>query len=136
MSKCRLFALDHNLKEVVPNALYSKHLFGTTLSVSVVKFILPGGPAVEAKAHAHGEEASLQVRGACSVFLASGEPGADPEFPMAEGEAMLIPAGILHYGTNSMDAQGVCMRLNVVTPPRKEFGPEDSVTYYPLKGKA
>jgi hypothetical protein len=28
------------------------------------------------------------------------------------------------------------MRLNVVTPPRKEFGPEDSTPYYPLKERA
>lgn len=27
------------------------------------------------------------------------------------------------------------MRLNVVTPPRPEFGPEDSVPYYPLKDR-
>ncbi|HEY0747900.1 MAG TPA: cupin domain-containing protein [Steroidobacteraceae bacterium] len=121
------------MKEAVPGALYSKHLFGTNLSVSVVKLVMPGGPGLVAKSHSHGEEASLQVRGSCSVFLGLGEGQVDPEFPMQEGEAMLIPAQAMHYGSNTLDGQGVCMRLNVVTPPRKEFGPEDGVTYYPLK---
>lgn len=134
MKRCRLFAIDHALKEVVPSALYSKHLFGTTVSVSVVKFVLPGGPALEAKAHAHGEEASLQVRGSCSVFVSGDDRDAHTEVRMAEGEAMLIPAATVHFGTNCFDAAGVSLRLNVVTPPRKEFGPEDSVPYYPLKG--
>ncbi len=135
MPKCRLFAIDDALKEVVPGGLYSKHLFGSSVSVSVVKFVTPAGPALEAKAHAHGEEASLQVRGACTVFLGAGNRSSDAEFPMAEREAMLIPRERLHYGTNTFDAGGVSMRLNVVIPPRKEFGPEDSVTYYPLKGR-
>ena len=52
---------------------------------------------------------------------------------MAQGAAMLIPAQLAHYGSNSFSEEGVCMRLNVVTPPRKEFGPEDSTPYYPLK---
>ncbi len=137
MAKCRVFAIDDNLKEVVPQGLYSKHLFGTAVSVSVVKFVTPQGPHVQAKSHSHGEEASLQIKGACSVFVGTGTGAgtdlADPEYPMAQGAAMLIPAQLAHYGSNSFSEEGVCMRLNVVTPPRKEFGPEDSTPYYPLK---
>ncbi len=99
MAKCRVFAIDENLKEVVPQGLYSKHLFGTTVSVSVVKFVMPQGPAVQAKSHSHGEEASLQIKGACSVFMGAGTNAADPEYPMAQGEAMLIPARAAHYGS-------------------------------------
>ena len=135
MAKCRVFAIDDNLKEVVPQGLYSKHLLGTTVSVSVVKFVMPQGPAVQAKSHSHGEEASLQIKGACSVFVGAGTNAADPEYPMAEGEAMLIPARAAHYGSNSFGGAGVSMRLNVVTPPRQEFGPEDSTPYYPLKDR-
>ena len=148
MAKCRVFAIDDNLKEVVPQGLYSKHLFGTGVSVSVVKFVTPQGPLVQAKSHSHGEEASLQIKGACSVFVGAGlgagtgvragtgtDPG-DPEYPMAQGAAMLIPAQLAHYGSNSFSEEGVCMRLNVVTPPRKEFGPEDSTPYYPLKERS
>ncbi|MGC2032944.1 MAG: hypothetical protein WA642_23210, partial [Steroidobacteraceae bacterium] len=61
-------------------------------------------------------------------------PG-DPEYPMDQGAAMLIPAQVAHYGSNRFSEEGVCMRFNVVTPPRKEFGPEDSTTYYPLKDR-
>jgi len=136
MAKCRLFAIDDDLKEIVPNGLYSKHLFGATVSVSVVKFVMPAGPTLEAKAHTHGEEASLQMRGGCSVFVGSGDRRADEECPMAQGEAMLIPARTPHYGTNTFDRGGVSMRLNVVTPPRQEFGPESSKPYYPLKERA
>ena len=145
MAKCRVFAIDDNLKEVVPQGLYSKHLFGTAVSVSVVKFVTPQGPLVQAKSHSHGEEASLQIKGACSVFVGAGVgagtgvragAGADPEYPMTQGAAMLIPAQLAHYGSNSFSEEGVCMRLNVVTPPRKEFGPEDSTPYYPLKERS
>ena len=92
MAKCRVFAIDDNLKEVVPQGLYSKHLFGMAVSVSVVKFVTPQGPQVHAKSHAHGEEASLQIKGACSVFVGAGTNPGDPEYPMAQGAAMLIPA--------------------------------------------
>lgn len=136
MARCRVFAIDDNLKEVVPRGLYSKHLFGTGVSVSVVKFVKPEGPHVQAKSHTHGEEASLQIKGACSVFVGSGAHLGDPEYPMVQGEAMLIPAQTAHYGSNLFDEAGVCMRLNVVTPPRQEFGPEDSTPYYPLKERA
>jgi quercetin dioxygenase-like cupin family protein len=133
MAKCRVFAIDDHLKEVVPQGLYSKHLFGTGVSVSVVKFVTPQGPHVQAKSHTHGEEASLQIEGACSVFVGAGANPGDPEYPMDQGEAMLIPAKVAHYGSNRFSEEGVSLRLNVVTPPRKEFGPEDSTPYYPLK---
>lgn len=135
MARCRIFAIDDNLKEVVPGGLYSKHLFGTAVSVSVVKFVTPQGPHVQAKSHSHGEEASLQIKGACSVIIGAGTHPGDPEYAMAQGEAMLIPAHTAHYGSNSFGGEGVSMRLNVVTPPRKEFGPEDSTPYYPLKDR-
>ncbi len=135
MPKCRLFAIDEGLKEVVPGGLYSKHLFGTSVSVSVVKFVLPEGPSVQAKAHSHGEEASLQISGSCSLLLGTGEGAADPEFLMDEGAALLIPARAMHYGTNVFQPDGVSMRLNVVTPPRKEFGPENTVPYYPMQSR-
>ncbi|MNR67305.1 hypothetical protein D3C85_1912260 [compost metagenome] len=48
---------------------------------------------------------------------------------------MLIPAQQAHYGSNRFESEGISMRLNVVSPPRKEFGPEDSAPYYPLKDR-
>jgi len=131
MPKCRVFAIDHNLKEVVANGLYMKHMFGQSMSVAVVKFVEKEGANLPAKAHQHGEEASLQFSGACSVFEGLGEPG-DRENRMAQGDALIIPAELMHYGSNRFEPDGISMRLNVVTPARKEYGAEDTVPYYPL----
>ncbi|MFJ1258281.1 cupin domain-containing protein [Cupriavidus sp. CuC1] len=131
MPKCRVFAIDHSLKEVVADGLYMKHMFGETISVAVVKFVEAAGTDLPAKSHQHGEEASLQITGACSVFEGAGEPG-DHENIMEQGDALLIPAGLMHYGRNRFGAAGVSMRLNVVTPARREYGAEDTVPYYPL----
>lgn len=134
MAKCRVFAIDQGLKEIVADGLYSKHLFGQNISVSVVKFVEEKGHDLPAKSHHHGEEASLQIVGECSVFEGQGEPG-DREVKMLSRSAMIIPGELDHYGSNRFGAEGVSMRLNVVTPPRPEFGPEDSVPYYPLKDR-
>ena len=96
MAKCRVFAIDDNLKEVVPQGLYSKHLFGTAVSVSVVKFVTPQGPHVQAKSHSHGEEASLQIKGACSVFVGTGTGGSGngsrgPRIPDGSGRGHVDP---------------------------------------------
>jgi len=143
MARCRVFAVDHGLKEIVADGLYGKHLFGETVSVAVVKFVQEKGTDLPAKAHSHGEEASLQLVGGCSVFetIEGGGPGhenpaIDREFVMDQGTAMIISPDTMHYGANRFGPEGVSMRLNVVTPPRKEYGPEDSVPYYPLKSRA
>ncbi|AHG65224.1 cupin domain-containing protein [Advenella mimigardefordensis] len=131
MPKCRVFAIDHNLKEVVADGLYMKHMFGESMSVAVVKFVETAGKNLPAKAHNHGEEASLQFSGACSVFEGMGVSG-DRENVMEQGDALIIPAELMHYGSNRFEPEGISMRLNVVTPARKEYGAEDTVPYYPL----
>jgi hypothetical protein len=135
MPQCRVFAIDDNLKEIVADGLYGKHLFGRTLSVAVVKFVASRGADLPAKPHSHGEEASLQITGSCSVYEGVASPAVDPEVPMAQGDALIIPAGCMHYGANRFGPEGVSLRLNVVTPARKEYGPEDSAPYYPLKSR-
>jgi quercetin dioxygenase-like cupin family protein len=134
MAKCRIFAIEDNLKEVVPGGLYMKHLFGKAISVSVVKFVEPRGGDLPSKPHSHGEEATLQIRGGCRVMQGVGSDH-DPVFRMDPGDALIIPADSSHYGVNWFGPEGNCLRLNVVTPPRKEFGPEDTVPYYPLKSR-
>jgi hypothetical protein len=143
MARCRVFAVDHGLKEIVADGLYGKHLFGETVSVAVVKFVEAKGRDLPAKAHMHGEEASLQIVGGCSVYETEGnggpgteKPETDREYVMDSGTAMIISGDTMHYGANRFGPEGVSMRLNVVTPPRKEYGPEDSVPYYPLKSRA
>lgn len=135
MPQCRVFAIDDNLKEIVPGGLYGKHLFGQTISVAVVKFVAERGHDLPAKSHSHGEEASLQLLGGCSVLEGSETVAGNPESVMQAGSALLIPAGCMHYGINTFGAEGVSLRFNVVTPARKEYGPEDSVPYYPLKSR-
>lgn len=135
MPHCRVFAIDDMLKEIVPQGLYGKHLFGRDISVAVVKFVEEKGRDLPARSHSHGEEASLQLVGGCSVFEGSENDSGNPETVMASGSSMIIPAGCMHYGGNSFGAEGVSMRLNVVTPARKEYGPEDSTPYYPLKSR-
>jgi quercetin dioxygenase-like cupin family protein len=129
MAECRVFTIDEGLKEVVPGGLYMKHLFGTNVSVSVVKFVEEKGGHLSAKPHTHGEEVSLQLVGSCSVFADN------KEYVLCSGEALIMPAGVAHTGKNVFK-NGVCLRLNIVTPPRAEFGPEDGPTYYPLKDES
>lgn len=132
MTRCQRFSFVSDLREVVPDGLSMQAVVGEVLSVGVVAFRLPGGPAIAAKAHAHGEEVSLQLRGGCTVNL-----GDDPARPtgaveLEEGIMMLMPADLPHSGINRYDAAGQCLRLNVVTPPRAEFGARGAAqTYYP-----
>jgi len=131
MPKCRIFGIDDGLKQVVANGLYMKTYIGESISVAVIKFVEEAGHELPAKAHDHGEEVSLQVSGGCSIFeVRSGE--ADVERVMNAGSAVIIPAGLSHYGVNRFEPAGISMRLNVVTPPRAEYGSGDETPYYPL----
>ncbi len=130
MARCRVFKIDDELLPVVEGGLYTKNFSTPRISVSVVKFVAPRGAELAARAHSHGEEASLQLAGGCSVFQPEDHPEA--EFRMEAGDVLLIPAGSAHYGNNRFDAAGVSMRLNVVSPPRAEFVAKDAKPFYPL----
>ncbi|HUY20142.1 MAG TPA: cupin domain-containing protein [Candidatus Binataceae bacterium] len=130
MARCRIFSIDENLLPVVEGGLYTKSFSTARISVSVVKFVSPGGAALKGRPHSHGEEASFQIEGGCSVFQPDDAPGA--EYRMEAGEALLIPADSAHYGTNRFGAAGISMRLNVVSPPRAEFIAKDAQPFYPL----
>jgi len=130
MARCRIFSIDDELLPVVEGGLYTKNFSTPRMSVSVVKFVAPGGAALKARAHSHGEEASLQLTGGCSVFQPEDHP--DAEFRMEAGDTLLIPAGSAHYGTNRFDSAGVSMRLNAVSPPRAEFVAKGAAPFYPL----
>ncbi|HTW89171.1 MAG TPA: hypothetical protein VMD75_14305 [Candidatus Binataceae bacterium] len=130
MSRCRIFSIDDDLLPVVEGGLYTKNFSTPRMSVSVVKFVSPGGVSLKGRPHSHGEEASFQIEGGCSVFQPDDVPGA--EFRMETGDVLLIPAGSAHYGTNRFGAAGISMRLNVVSPPRAEFVAKDAKPFYPL----
>ena len=130
MARVRIFTIDRELLPVVEGGLYTKNFSTPRISVSVVKFVAPGGATLKARAHSHGEEASLQLTGGCSVFQPEDHP--DAEFRMEAGDVLLIPAGSPHYGNNRFDNSGVSMRLNVVSPPRAEFVAKGAAPFYPL----
>lgn len=88
-----------------------KTMIGATMSVAVIKFVEQEGTNLPAKAHDHGEEASLQVLGSCSIFEVRPDTP-DVERTLAQGDAMIIPAGLSHYGKNCYGAQGVSMQRN------------------------
>ncbi|MFM0002865.1 MULTISPECIES: cupin domain-containing protein [Paraburkholderia] len=134
MPKCRIFGVDHALKEVVADGLYMKTMIGETMSVAVIKFVETAGHGLPANAHSHGEEASLQIKGGCSIFEVH-DNGAEIERRLNTGEGMIIPAGLSHYGVNTYEGAGMSMRLNVVTPPRAEYRGGDEAPYYPLAGR-
>jgi hypothetical protein len=137
MPKCKVFSFRDDLIEVVPKALYMRSVVGDTMSVGVVKFIAPEAKKLPSKEHAHGEEASLQIEGGCTVY--QGVVGEPPEHKveLEAGTVMIVPADYLHYGENRYSANGVSLRLNVATPPRADYGSKDAakVVYHPLENK-
>ena len=135
MPKCQVFSFTDDLLEMAPHALSMRSVVGETLSIGVVKFTLPGATALPSKHHAHGEEASFQITGGCLISM--GEVGSQPlhQTELGDGGVMMIPADEQHYGENRYDMSGVSMRLNVVTPPRADYGTKDKPTtaYHPLE---
>jgi len=133
MSKCQVFSFLNNLNEVVEDGLYMQAVVGDKISVGVVNFVEPGGPEIAPKSHSHGEEVTLQIKGGCAVYLGDNEEQLnDPQVQLEAGRIMVMPTGQPHYGINRYDQKGQCLRLNVVTPPRKEYGSKDNTkTYYP-----
>jgi hypothetical protein len=138
MSKCTVFSFVDDLIEVAPGALFMRSVVGETMSIGVVKFQAPNALALPVKEHAHGEEASLQINGGCAVFQGIAGEQPDNEVQTGEGTVMIVPADQPHYGVNSYDAAGLSVRLNVVTPPRADYGTKDAarVTYHPLEKSA
>ena len=130
MPKCQTFSFVDDLLEVKPGALYMRSVVGDTVSVGVVKFVAPGAEALPMKEHAHGEEASLQINGGCDVY--QGVAGAEPKHAvrLEPGTVMIVPADEAHYGANAYDAAGLSVRLNVVTPPRADYGTKAEAKVY------
>jgi quercetin dioxygenase-like cupin family protein len=134
MAKCTRFSFIDDLPAIVEDGLYMRALVGDSLSVGVVKFVADKGAAIPAKSHAHGEEASLQIEGGCTVSLGDAVAAGNPSVEIDGGSVMLMPAQQPHYGVNRFSANGLSLRLNVVTPPRREFGEKGRETsYYPVQ---
>jgi quercetin dioxygenase-like cupin family protein len=134
MAKCIRFSFVDDLPAIVEDGLFMRAVVGDSLSVGVVKFVANKGAAIPAKPHAHGEEASLQIEGGCRVSLGDTVADGNQAVELDSGNLMLMPAQQPHYGVNRFSDRGICLRLNVVTPPRREFGEKGRETsYYPVQ---
>ncbi len=139
MAKCQRFSFVDDLTEMAPGALATTAVVGERLSVGVVRFQAPGALALPVKEHAHGEEASLQINGGCAIFQGIAAENAPlHEVRTDPGTLMFVPADHPHYGVNRYDAAGLSVRLNVVTPPRADFGGKGNAraTYHAIAGEA
>jgi quercetin dioxygenase-like cupin family protein len=106
---------------------------GETLSIGVVRFRVENGADIPPKAHSHGEEFSLQLAGGCAVVQAADIDPQNAGKTMRPGTMMVMPADLPHYGINHFGAEGISHRLNVVTPPRREYGETGAETvFYPI----
>lgn len=133
-AKCQRFSFTADLKEVVPDGLYMQAVVGEKLSVGVVNFRLPAGPGIAAKAHAHGEEVTLQLHGGCTVNFGTDPASPEGAVELEVGTVMIMPADMSHSGINRFDGDGMCLRLNVVSPPRAEYGGAGQAEpYYPTE---
>lgn len=116
--KPRLFRVDdEGLREVVPGALYMKHIYGADMSVALFKFMKGKGSATPADVHCHGEEVGLVLKGTARVHGADGS-----EYVLRAGDAIILPAGWNHSGT--FDDSEECLIFCVAYPARRDLGPE------------
>lgn len=132
-----------NMSEVVPGQLYMKHMVGPDVSVVVLNIKRgeptplnqPGGEyqgdeatrAAKISAgemppfHVHGQEIAIVMRGHGKVVLENGN-----EFPIKEGEAIIMPPGIPHTGI--FDAPDNLV-VSITTPRRPEYGSHNQTKY-------
>jgi quercetin dioxygenase-like cupin family protein len=133
-----------NMKEVVPGQLYMKHMVGPDVSVVVlnikrgesvkmgrdVQQNYKGDEATRAASisagkmppvHVHGQEIAIVLKGYGKVVTEDGK-----EYPIKEGEAIIMPAGLPHTGT--FDAPDNLV-MSITTPRRPEYGAHDQAKY-------
>lgn len=132
-----------NMTEVVPGQLYMKHMVGPDVSVVVLNIKRgeptplnqPGGEyqgdeatrAAKISAgemppfHIHGQEIAIVMKGHGKVVLENGD-----EYPILEGEAIIMPPGIPHTGI--FDAADNLV-VSITTPRRPEYGSHNQTDY-------
>jgi len=133
-----------NMKEVVPGQLYMKHMVGPDVSVVVlnikrgesvkmgrdVQQNYKGDEATRATSisagkmppvHVHGQEIAIVLKGYGKVVTGDGK-----EYPIKEGEAIIMPPGLPHTGT--FDAPDNLV-MSITTPRRPEYGAHDQAKY-------
>jgi quercetin dioxygenase-like cupin family protein len=134
-----------NMREVLPGRLAMKHMVGPDMSVVLLN-IRPGEPTPLGGApaqqhyqgeeatraatissgampplHVHGQEVAIVLKGQGKVVLGNGK-----EFPIHEGEAIIMPPGLPHTGIFTAAENLV---LSITTPRRPEYGARDQAKY-------
>ena len=133
----QIFSFSDPDQEVIPDGLYMSTVVGDALSVGVVSVRQAAGSDIPQKSHAHGEEITLQITGGCTVDLGDDVTAPTGSLELEAGTVMIMPADDPHSGRNRFDATGLCLRLNVVTPPRAEYGSKgEAKAFYPQRDKA
>ena len=132
-----------NMTEVVPNALYMKHMVGPDVSVVVINIKrgqptplngaqkgYTGDEASRAAAmtsgkmppfHYHGQEVAIVIKGHGKVVLENGK-----EFEIKEGEGIIMPPGIPHTGI--FDAPDNLV-VSITMPRRPEYEEHNQAEY-------
>lgn len=133
-----------NMKEVVPGQLYMKHMVGADTTVVVLNIKCgesvqlgsntqqnyTGDEATRAASissgqmpplHFHGEEIAIVLKGHGKVVTGDGK-----EYPIKEGEAIIMPPGMPHTGTFEAPDNLV---VSITTPGRPEYGTHDQTNY-------
>lgn len=117
------------LREVVPNAVYMRHWFGTHQSTAVFRF--PPRASVDTAPalafHSHGTELAIQLAGDSQIIDARRR-----RYPLRQGDVVLVKADVLHTGTFGDTENRI---LSVVTPPRPEYPAEDGTAHFPGHGR-
>ncbi|WP_448507601.1 cupin domain-containing protein [Immundisolibacter sp.] len=122
---CILKADRSHTREVVPGALFMKHMFSRDFSIAYYEVPAGAGNKAPVRAHSHGEEVAIVLSGSGNFETAAGERCA-----IGAGDVLVIPADVEHWGSFSNDET---MRLvSIVTPPRTQLGPEGGVPFFPL----
>tara|TARA_Y100000815_G_scaffold209751_1_gene193983 strand:+ start:84 stop:494 length:411 start_codon:yes stop_codon:yes gene_type:complete len=134
---CQIFSFADPDQEVIPEGLYMSTVVGDALSVGVVSVRQKAGSNIPQKAHAHGEEMTLQITGGCTVDIGPDVAAPEDSLALEAGTVMVMPKDVHHSGRNRFDAGGLCLWLNVVTPPRAEYGQKGQAkAFYPQGDKA
>ena len=123
---CILKADRDDTREVVPGALYMKHMFSQAFSIAYYEVPAGAGSKAPVRAHSHGEEVAVVLSGSGTFETQDGERCA-----IGPGDVLVIPAGVEHWG--SFNDNETMRLVSIVTPPREELGPEGSVPFFPLQ---
>ena len=109
----RVLKAGVGMREIVPDAISMKHLYGEDMSVALFHIVAKAGQPVPIASHSHGEEMLYVLKGGLTLN------GQDLE----AGDIAVIPAGLEHGGDTAEVRPGELLLLSVITPSQ-DYGPD------------